>query len=218
MYMYEHPFARDHFTPRVHASCVSRRNTWVHASKQACIMGSHWNVSFEPVRSVSIGSVHDRMTEVVALGSGGLICCGFARLLVRRRLHRRSYAILMDKGTLKKDVCKCCSNQSRRRNRKTLLFANTKLSTINECEEALPAHHMAAVAQGQPAHYVSRTTAANELWRVRTAAPPCRRGHRSPPQTTRMMMAACPLPGATKSSTTWHKAHRRQVPAEAVRR
>jgi hypothetical protein len=30
-------------------------------------------------------------------------------------------------------------------------------------------------------------------------------------------MAACPLPGATKSSTTWHKAHRRQVPAEALR-
>ena len=101
----------------------------------------HWNVSFEPIRSVFIGSVHDRMTELVALGSGGLICCGFACLLVRRRLHRRSYAILMDKGTLKKDVCKRCSNQSRRSKRKTLLFANTKLSTINECEEVLPTHH-----------------------------------------------------------------------------
>jgi len=42
---------------------------------------------------------------------------------------------------LKKDVCRCCSNQSTRSKRKTLLFANKKLSTINECEEALPAHH-----------------------------------------------------------------------------
>lgn len=49
---------------------------------------------------------------------------------------------MMDKGTLKKDVCKCCSNQSRRSKRKTLLFENTKLSTIIECDqEALPAHH-----------------------------------------------------------------------------
>ena len=47
----------------------------------------------------------------------------------------------MDKGTLKKDVCKRCSNQSRRSKRKTLLLANTKLSTINECEEVLPTHH-----------------------------------------------------------------------------
>jgi hypothetical protein len=63
----------------------------------------HWNVSFEPIRSVFIGSVHDRITEVVGIGPGGFICCGFACLvLVRRRLHRRSFATLKDKGNFKR--------------------------------------------------------------------------------------------------------------------
>ena len=74
-----------------------RKRTLRNLGTWACIMGSHSNVGFEPVSSVFIGSVHDRMTEVVALGSGGLICCGFACLQVRRRLHRKSYAILMDR-------------------------------------------------------------------------------------------------------------------------
>ena len=98
----------------------------------------HWNVSFEPIRSVFIGSVHDRITEVVGIGSGGFACL----VLVRRRLHRRSFATLKDKGNFK-DVCKRCSYQSRRSKRKTLLFGNTMLSAINECEceEVLSTHH-----------------------------------------------------------------------------
>jgi hypothetical protein len=183
-------------------------------------MGSHSNVSFEPVSSVFIGSVHDRMTEVVALGSGGLICCGFSCLLVCRRLHRRSYAILMDKGTLKKDVCKCCSNQSRRSKRKTLLFANKKLSTINECEEALPAHHGSSSTRPTGALCVAYRLYDGGERALESA-------YRSTALTSRTSLTPSDdedddggvsfARGSRVTGTTWHKAHRRQVPAEALR-
>ena len=78
-YMYEHVNSRSFYTG---GACIvyaaelrlrPQRNLVSNLGYLtfACNMGSHWNVSFEPVSSVFIGSVHDRMTEVVALGSGG---------------------------------------------------------------------------------------------------------------------------------------------------